>query len=285
MDAEINDFYERGDEDRRLTVGGGSRLEFVRTRELLERYLPDSPARVLDVGGGTGIYAFELCARGYDVAMIDPVQIHVDRARELIEERQLAESMTADVGDARRLEFNDDAFDAVLMLGPLYHLTEPTDRALAWSEAVRVTRPGATVMAVGISRFASLLDGLKRNVLSDPVFRSVVEADLADGQHRNPGGSRRQELFTTAYFHSAAGLVEEATDAGLDDIKILGVEGPAWMVENLDEIDAQVDAARATEAEPSLMGATSHLMLIGTTSREPQSPSSTDDASGEDPLI
>lgn len=57
LDAEINDFYERGDEDRRLTVGGRSRVEFVRTLELLERYLPDSPASVLDVRGGTGIYA------------------------------------------------------------------------------------------------------------------------------------------------------------------------------------------------------------------------------------
>lgn len=202
IDAAINDFYERGGEDRRLTVDGRSRLEFVRTLELLERYLPDTPARVLDVGGGTGVYAFELCARGYVVAMIDPVGLHVDRARELIEERQFGDSMTA-----------------------------------------------------------------------DPVFRGVVEADLADGQHRNPGGSRREELFTTAFFHTPRGLVEEATDAGLDDIEILGVEGPAWMVENLDEIDAQVYAARAAEAEPSLMGASSHLMLIGTTPRPVPSPS------------
>lgn len=57
LDGEINEFYARGYEHGRLFVDGRARLEFVRTMELLERLLPASPARVLDIGGGTGVYA------------------------------------------------------------------------------------------------------------------------------------------------------------------------------------------------------------------------------------
>ena len=123
----------------------------------------------------------------------------------------LSKVLTAGVGDARTLQRCATApHDAVLMLGPLYHLIERGDRALAWAEAVRATAPGGVVAAVGISRFASLLDGLKRNVLSDPVFSGVVEDDLRTGQHRNPDVAGRPELFTTAYFHRPDELVSEA---------------------------------------------------------------------------
>lgn len=82
--------------------------------------------------------------------------------------------LTCELGDARDLSGVTAGADAVLLLGPLYHLTEASDRASALADARRIVRPGGVVVAVGISRFASLMDGLKRRNLDDPVFRPIV---------------------------------------------------------------------------------------------------------------
>jgi hypothetical protein len=149
------------------------------------------------------------------------------------------------------------------MLGPLYHLVDRHDRAKAWAEAVRVARTGGVVVAAAISRFASLLDGLKRGTLSDPVFRGVVEEDLRSGQHRNPDPAGRPMLFTTAYFHLPDELEAEARAAGLSDVGLLAVEGPGWIVENVDDVVTLSDAARAVETERALMAASAHIIAVG----------------------
>ena len=191
MRAEIEAYYERGGEVERLASGAG-RLEFLRTWDVLTRVLPPPPARVLDVGGATGVYAAPLAEAGYDVALVDPVASQVAVAATL-------PGVTAAVGDARALEVRDDSVDAVLLLGPLYHLTDRADRLRAWREAARVTRPGGVVVAATISRYASLLDGFIRGLLDDPDFLEVVRGDLISGVHRNP--EHVAGWFTTAYFH------------------------------------------------------------------------------------
>ena len=259
IDDAISEFYELGFEDGRLFIGGAPRLEFVRTMELLTRCLPNE-AHIIDVGGGTGVYANELARLGHSVAVVDPVQLHVDLAAERLDEH--ADS-SAQLGDARDLEHQDNTFDAALLMGPLYHLVEAEDRRLAWSEAVRVVRGGGVVFGVGISRFASLLDGLKRDLVSDPVFRRIIERDLATGRHQNPDVSGRPEFFTTAYFHHPDELRTEAEHAGLRDVDLLAVEGPGWMVESIESLDAQVEAVRLVESEATLLGVSSHVAAIG----------------------
>lgn len=152
---------------------------------------------------------------------------------------------------------------ARLMLGPLYHLIDRADRSRAWSEARRVVRPRGVVIAVGISRFASLLDGLKRHELADPAFAEMVRQDLRTGEHRNPEVTQRPGWFTTANFHRPDELSREAHDADLTDVRLFAVEGPAWRVEDIDELDAQLASARAVETEMSLMSATSHVLVVG----------------------
>ena len=256
--------YELALEESRLFVGNRPRLEYVRTLELLDRPLPSPPARVLDVGGGTGVYAAPLCERGYTVHLVDPIALHVERATQ-IARTQASKRMTASLGDARDLREVDLGYDAVLLLGPLYHLTDEGERLQALREAIRVARPGGVVIAIGISRYASLIDGLKRNILDDPTFREIVTRDLHDGQHRNPDVLTRPEFFTTAYLHLPDELEREARVAGLSSVRLFAVEGPAWILEDPDELENELFAARATEAERSLMAASSHMMVTGTT--------------------
>lgn len=256
---EVIAHYGLGAERARLASGPG-RVERARTEEVLARWLPPPPARVLDVGGGPGTYVPWLAGRGYEVHLVDPVPLHVEQARE-------AGAVTARLGDARRLDDPDAGFDVALLLGPLYHITERAARVAALAEARRVVREGGVVAAAAISRFASLLDGLFRGALDDPAFASIVEHDLVDGQHRNP--TPRPEWFTTAFFHHPEELKAEVAAAGLALEELVGLEGPAWLLPDLEGRWAEagrreriLGAARAVEREPSLLGLSAHLLAV-----------------------
>jgi ubiquinone/menaquinone biosynthesis C-methylase UbiE len=268
LDAEILDHYEEGLERDRLLRGGAGRLEYLRTRELLARYLPPPPARVLDVGGGAGVYALPLAREGYWVHLIDPVGLHVDQAREASALQWDSPLASAEVGDARRLAWDDDSVEVVLLLGPLYHLTSREDRLQALRETYRIVRPGGVLAAAAISRFASTYDGLLRGFLEDPGFEEIVERDVREGQHRNPTG--RPEWFTTAYFHLPEELRDEVIRAGFKVEALVGIEGPAWVLPDLDpwledplRRSRLLDVIRRVETEPSLLGATAHILVVG----------------------
>ena len=267
LDSWIEAYYAEGTERNRLLGGGAGRLEYLRTRELLARHLPSVPATVVDVGGGAGIYALPLAAEGYSVHLIDPVPLHVEQAIEGSSSQPEAPLASAEVGDARGLPKEQASADAVLLLGPLYHLTERRDRVLALREACRVVRPGGTVVAAAVSRFASTMDGLARGFLADDEFEAIVERDVAEGQHRNPGN--RPGWFTTAYFHLPHELRAETTEAGLTPEALVAVEGPVWTLPDLGQwLDDQarrrklLDAIRRVEAEPSILGASGHFLMV-----------------------
>jgi len=262
--VEISDHYEHDvDESTRISEGFGQ-LELFRTRQIIERHLPDGRLRVLDVGGGTGVHARWLAQAGHVVELVDPIPRHVDAAAAIGADGL---AVTARLGDARALQAVDASFDVVLVLGPLYHLTERSDRLRAWREALRVVRPGGLVIAAAISRFASLFDGLARMGLDDDRYRRIVERDLGDGQHRNP--DRTSGWFTTAYFHLPDELGGEATEAGATVVELVGVEGLAGWLPHLAErwYDATaratiVESARVIESEPTLRGLSAHLLVV-----------------------
>ena len=263
---DIAAFYARGLERDRLARGDGA-LEFARTTMLLERYLPGPGSDVIDVGGGPGRYALWLAERGYRVHLVDPVPLHVEQARSASSSQPGRALASAEIGDARELRFPDESADAVLLLGPLYHLPERDDRIRALAEARRVCRPGGVVMAAAISRFASAMDGLRGGYLTDQAFAAIVSDDLRDGRHRNPTG--HPEYFTTAYFHRPEELAAECEAAGLVHEETLAVEGVAWLLPNLDEWLADetrrgvlLSTLAQLEAEPALMGASAHLLSI-----------------------
>jgi SAM-dependent methyltransferase len=259
---EIQDYYATVDEGVRLTRSADGHLELIRTQELLRRHLPAAPARVLDVGGGTGIHARWLHDDGYQVELIDPMQTHVDQARNA--------GLNARVGDARSLDADDHTYDVVLLLGPLYHLLDREERLLALSEARRVLRPGGLLAAAAINRFASLWENTAYTALARPRVQEVVANSIATGRLEQP------KAFTTAYFHRAADLAEEVHAAGFTDPTVHGIEGPVWgSLKAAEEhsgdslidspmFEAALAVARMAEPYPELLAASSHLLAIAT---------------------
>ncbi|MGV8907615.1 MAG: class I SAM-dependent methyltransferase [Propionicimonas sp.] len=261
VDEAIAGYYERSDEDGRLRT---DRVELLRTRELLSAWLPPAPAEVLDIGGAAGVHALWLAAQGYVVDLVDPMAKHVDRARAAsqLSERPLRH---VSVGDARKLDYPDHCADVVLLLGPLYHLVDGSDRRLALAEALRVLRTGGMVVAAAIGRWASTADGLMLGYLGEDGFPAIVAQDVRTGVHGNP--TAHPGWFTTAYFHTPDELVEEVTSVGFEVDGPIAVEGPWPMHESLLDGGAKQQVAlaaiRRLEREPSVLGASPHLLVAG----------------------
>lgn len=267
LEAGIQRYYESGQEAGRLE-GPFSRWEKARTLDILGRFLPDPPALILDVGGAAGAYAFPLAEMGYVVDLFDPVHLHIEQAQRAANQRAAIQARTPrqfQVADARDIPCEDASAGAVLLFGPLYHLTDREERLKAIREAHRVLRNGGVLLAVAISRFASALDGIGRGFIRDPRFVSIVEQDLQTGQHRNETGNL--EYFTTAFFHHPDELKAELEAGGFPGPRLCAIEGSIWNVPEPDTAEQRerlMAAVRAIESEPALMGASAHIMGIAT---------------------
>ena len=264
---ELHGHYTRGEERDRLDSPVGQ-VEFARTCEILERALPPAPAAVADIGGGPGRYALWLGERGYTVHHRDLVELHLEQLAGDAAPRGLA--IDSAIADARDLDLADASVDAVLLLGPVYHLPTRADRVAALAEAARVVRPGGPVFAAAISRWAPRLHGEVAEKLGDeyPVIRELVDVVERTG--------RLIPLFEgsfSGYCHRPDELGDEVRAAGLDLVDLVGVEGIAFALSDLEQRlldpaqrDIVLGAARAIERIPELLGLSPHLLA---TARRP----------------
>jgi ubiquinone/menaquinone biosynthesis C-methylase UbiE len=261
LDPNILAYYGSGNEAHRLLGGFPSGpLELERTKEIINRYLLPPPLKIIDVGGGPGVYAAWLADRDYHVHLVDPVPLHVDQAR------SAHSGISVEIGDARRLSQADASADIVLLLGPLYHLVERTDRLRTLSEAHRVLRPGGLAFVAAISRYAALFDLLVRlGRLHEPEVFGIVSEAVETGVFRG----QVSRLFTTAYFHLPQELAQEVAEVGFELSALLNVEGPGFLLNDFagswadpHKRKAILDAARLVESKAEMLAVSSHILAV-----------------------
>lgn len=269
--SKILDYYETTDESVRLQRIE-SELELLRTRDILARSLPPAPAEVIDVGGGPAVHSFWLASLGYATHLVDLVPKHIEQANQMAILYPETPLRSISLGDARQLKFQDQSMEAVLMLGPLYHLVHSADRLKALREAWRVLRGGGILIVEAISRYLPLIKILTRDMLDDARLAPLVTRTLHTGQHRPDPDL---DFFTTAFFHHPSGLKREVEKVGFISGKIFAVEGPLRLLRDFSQRWQQherrawlLELARQLEHEKVLLGVSGHMILTATKPRE-----------------
>lgn len=259
----LENFYNQASEETRLNEGMGM-FEFERIQTLIEKYLPKTAATIIDVGGGTGKYSEWLAKKGHNVHLVEPVSKHIQLAKNRA--NKLKNKFNAILGEARNLELNNDFADVVILHGPLYHLQQKEDRALAIQEAKRVVKNDGIILGFAINYTASTLAGLLQGLIHEKAFLQLCKEELTTGVHNPP--KEFPWLLAEAYYHQPQELKEEFEQQRLTYINTYAVEGITWLdkeyfvnmltpkkKKNLLELN------QITENDPNLIALSPHMMI------------------------
>ncbi len=266
MSTHVRDFYDSAPEREweRLDTGL-SRIEFASTLRLIEKYF-SANGDVCDVGSGPGRYSIELARRGYRVTLFDLSGKLLERAERAFASEGI--NATAYIhGNARDLSvFKDESFDAALLLGPLYHMTERPDRSQALSEMVRILKPGGRAIVAFLNAWGLLRTGVAGfpHLYRNPSFlRSLLgETTFED---------RERPRFTECHWSNPEIACKELRGVGLRIVSYAGAEGfvggMAPLLETLRENEPaayeNIEAFAAETSElPGFRDATSHVHFV-----------------------
>jgi S-adenosylmethionine-dependent methyltransferase len=248
--------YEWGRRDRH-------RMEFALSLRAILDVLPPAPGTIADIGGGPGRYSIELARKGYAVTLADLSSKNLEFAREKAAEAgvELDGYVHANALDLK--DFADQTFDAVLLMGPLYHLVEEEERLKALQEARRCLKPGGLLFAAVITRFSIFRDAAYKYQDYPVRLPDEVEEILRSGRYPGDTG------FTRAYFMHPDEVIAHMENGGFQTVDMIGCEGFVAEIENK-LIGQSEEIWRVWEnlnyrlcREPSLRGAADHLLYIG----------------------
>jgi ubiquinone/menaquinone biosynthesis C-methylase UbiE len=207
-------------------------LEYIRCKEIISRYLSRDNLKIADIGGATGAFSFWLAEKGHKVSLLDFVPKHIEIAQKNEKEKGIKLSSIM-IGDARELPYQNESFDVVLLMGPLYHLIEKPDRLKALQEAYRVLTPNGYILCEVISRFASMVDGFQYDLVNDPDFVDIMIRDINTGIHKDT--SKQKNYFTDSYFHYPNEVSSEIEEAKFKFKELVAVTSFGCTIPNIDE--------------------------------------------------
>lgn len=269
-------YYESGLELNRLKSNIGL-IEFERTKEILLENLPKAPAVIYDIGGAYGEYSWWLASLGYEVHLFDLFPKNIEMSNELAGEYPDCKLASAEVCDAVNVPREDKSADVVLLMGPLYHITDYNERILAIKGSRRLLKDGGALFTAGLTPYSVLLHNITvynpfgdnpNKTLKDPKFLKMIEREVKDGNHINPDNTIYSGLGS-AHLHTAKELREELCTGGFDKSKIHGVMGGAWLANNIDELwkneasrNALMNTVRLLDTCEEIIGLSGHLLAV-----------------------
>ena len=276
IDTAVLAGYNAGIERNRLRTGIGI-IEFERTKEILLETLPKAPAVIYDIGGAYGEYAWWLSSLGYEVHLFDLSETNIAMSAELAAEYPGVKLAAAAVCDARSIPRPDKSADVVLLMGPLYSITEYTERILAIRESRRLLKDEGILFSSALTPYSVLIprialyhinDSKKRRELDDSAVISIIIRALEDGCYINPEKKIASGIGST-HLHTAKALREELTAGGFDTATVHGVMGGAWLAPNLDELLAMEETrellmktVRMLDTHEEIIGLSGHLLAV-----------------------
>ena len=268
--------YNAGIERDRLRTGIGI-LEFERTKEILLEKLPKPPAVIYDIGGAYGEYAWWLASLGYTVHLFDLSETHIAMSAELAAEYPGTKLASAVVCDARSVPRPDASADAVLLMGPLYSITEYEERILAIKESHRLLKDDGLLFSAALTPYSVLVprialyhidDTKKRREQEDPSVIAIIERALEDGCYENPE-KRIASGLGCSHLHTAKALREELLCGGFDTDSVHGVMGGAWLAPNLDALlenpetkEVLMKTIRMLDTHEEIIGLSGHMLAV-----------------------
>lgn len=138
---EVIEFYNKYDEDNRLK--SKTHLpEYLITMKYIKKYLTPN-SKILEIGAGTGRYSIALADMGYDITSVELVPHNIEILKSKIKTEHKIKVFEGNACDLSFIE--DNTYDIVLLLGPMYHLFNDIDKHKALSEAIRVTKKGGVI--------------------------------------------------------------------------------------------------------------------------------------------
>ncbi len=251
----VKGFYGQSDEDGRLERTRHGQLEYRTTMAYIHRYAGKG-AKVLEIGAGTGRYSIALAREGMDVTAVELVESNLAVLRE---NGRGLDCLRAFQGDATDLRFlADDLFDVTLVLGPMYHLYEPEEVHKAIREAIRVTKPGGTLLFAFLSVFGIM-------------YANYFTGKWALGQAENFTAAYKvrhfkEQMFTGYDVTEFEGLfdrepVDWITTAGTDGALEAIEDRPDFCIPD-EDFDAFANWYLHFAEKRELLGSTNHLLYI-----------------------
>ena len=268
--------YEAGIERDRLRTGIGL-IEFERTKEILLEKLPKPPAVIYDIGGAYGEYSWWLASLGYEVHLFDLSATNIAMSAELAAEYPGVSLKAAVVCDARSVPRPDKSADAILLMGPLYSITEYEERICAIAESRRLLKDDGLLFSAALTPYSVLIPRLayyhdesriSGRELDNPAVLSIIERALEDGCYTNADKKIASGLGSS-HLHTAKALREELHCGGFDTDTVHGVMGGAWLAPNLDALLANeatkavlMKTVRMLDTHEEIIGLSGHLLAV-----------------------
>ena len=261
----VREFYESNVEKEWARLER-HRTEFALTARALEKFMQPASC-VLDSGSGPGRYSLLLAALGHKVTLLDVSQENLKFAQAKAKEQgvRFEECVCASATDISM--FEDESFDAVLLMGPLYHLLDASDRSRCLRETRRILRRGGLGFATFLICYAALRDAAKHNpewlvdypddakrILEDGIytFEGRENPPFTDFWSVHP--SKAADIMEEAGFETQTLLAQEGLVSLIDE-KVNLLQGEAW--------EAWVDLNYRCAQDPTIHGAAEHLLYVG----------------------